>query len=305
MCDKVSDQVYTAFNKMETNLVKGIQETISEEVLPPDFKDRMQILSEYAMTGEEFQKYAQESDKYKWRRVHKPAIEYDKYKWESVHKPAMQERSEPYTNLKEGLENIQVIDSIRQAITARHLTFSGTPTFETQCVENAETTAKDAIDEEKIDLTRLENYFISNLDSYKSIYNYQVSIGGIINAKMKELQKFTNKIDTYKQNLFIDSRKDTYENSNYDFYKSIYFYVLLIYYILVILYFIFTPFFQEKKYLNYKLVTIIVLYIFFPFILPYLLSLIYNVYEYIIETNNLRGEIISYPYIIEDKKKYE
>lgn len=287
---KVSDQVYTAFNQMETNLVKGIQETISEEVLPPDFKDRMQILTEYAMTGEQFQKYAQESDKYKWK---------------SLHKPAMQKKSEAYTNLKEGYENIQVIDSIRQAINSRHLTFANTPTFKTQCAQNAETTSKDASDAEKTDLTRLKNYFSSNLDSYKSIYNYQVSIGGLIDGKMKELQKFTNKLDTYKQNLFIDSRKDTYENSNYDFYKSIYFYILLIYYILVISYFIFTPFFQEKKYLNYKLVTIIVLYIFFPFILPYLLSLIYNVYEYIIETNNLRGEIISYPYIIEDKEKYQ
>ena len=287
---KVSDQVYTAFNQMETDLVKGIQETISEEILPPDFKDRMQILTEYAMTGEQFQKYAEESDKYKWKRVHKPA---------------MQKKSEAYTNLKEGYENIQVIDSIRQAINSRHLTFANTPKFQTQCSQNAETTSKDASDAEKTDLTRLKNYFSSNLDSYKSIYNYQVSIGGLIDGKMKELQKFTNKVDTYKQNLFIDSRKDNYENSNYDFYKSIYFYILLIYYILVISYFIFTPFFQEKKYLNYKLVTIIVLYIFFPFILPYLLSLIYNVYEYIIETNNLRGEIISYPYIIEDKEKYE
>ena len=286
---KVSDQIYTAFNEMENNLVKGIQETISEEILPPDFTDRMGTLIEYTLSPEQFQKYAEESDKYKWR---------------SVHKPAMQ-KSEGYTNLKEGLENIQVIDSIRQAINSRHLTFANTPTFQTQCAQNAETTSKDASDAEKIDLARLKNYFSSNLDSYKSIYNYQVSIGGIIDAKMKELQKFTNKIDTYKQNLFIDSRKDNYENSNYDFYKSIYFYILLIYYILVISYFIFTPFFQEKKYLDYKLVTIIVLYIFFPFILPYLLSLIYNVYEYIIETNNLRGEIISYPYIIEDKKKYE
>lgn len=99
---------------------------------------------------------------------------------------------------------------------------------------------------QKTDLTRLKNYFSSNLDSYKSIYNYQVSIGGLIDGKMKELQKFTNKVDTYKQNLFIDSRKDNYENSNYDFYKSIYFYILLIYYILVISYFIFTPFSRKK-----------------------------------------------------------
>ena len=286
---KVSDQVFTAFDKMEDNLVKGIQDTISDEVLPPDFKDRMQILTEYAMSPQEFQKYAEETDKYKWK---------------SVHKPGMQKKSEAYTNLKEGIENIQVIDSIRQAINSRHLTFANTPTFATQCRQNAETSSKDASDAEKIDLTRLKNYFSSNLDSYKSIYNYQNSIGALINGKMKELQKFANKIDTYKQNLFIDSRKDNYENFNYDFYKSIYFYILLIYYVLVICYFIFTPFFQEKKYLNYKLVTIIVLYIFLPFILPYLLSIIYNAYEYIMETNNLRGEIISYPYIIEDKEKY-
>ena len=44
---KVSDQVYTAFNEMESNLVEGIKETITDEILP-DFKDRMQILGEYA-----------------------------------------------------------------------------------------------------------------------------------------------------------------------------------------------------------------------------------------------------------------
>ena len=290
---KVSDQVYTAFSEMESNLVEGIKETITDEILPPDFKDRMQILGEYAMTEEQFQKYVEESDKYKWK---------------SVHKPAMQKKSEGYTNLKEGFNNfndIPVINSIANAIEARHNTFVNDADFQNLCQQNALATTSTSIDYEERDLATLKTYFSSFLNSYKSIYNYLISIGGIIDAKIQELQKFTNKVDTYKQNLFIDSRKDKYENSNYDFYKSIYFYVLLVYYVLVISYFIFTPFFQEKKYLDYKLVTIIVLYIFFPFILPYLLSLIYNVYEYIIETNNLRGEIISYPYIIEDKEKYE
>tara|TARA_B100000900_G_scaffold413054_1_gene436141 strand:- start:745 stop:1620 length:876 start_codon:yes stop_codon:yes gene_type:complete len=287
---KVSDQVYTAFDELESNLVEAIQDTINEEVLPPDFKDRMGILMEYTMPQDELQKYIEETDKFKWK---------------SVHKPAMEKKSEGYTNLKEGMENIQVISSIIDALNSRHNTFKGTDEFNKQCLENADVTLSVIIDKEKEDLNKLKNYFISNLDSYKSLYNYQVTIGGLIDGKMKELQKTSNKIDTYKQNLFIDSRKDNYENSNYDFYKSIYFYILLIYYVLLISYIIFTPFFQEKKYLNYKLVIIIVLYIFIPFILPYLLSLIYNVYEYVIEINNLRGEIISYPYIIEDKEKYE
>ena len=154
-------------------------------------------------------------------------------------------------------------------------------------------------------LTNLDKHFNSYLLSYKNLFNYQLTLESLVYNKKKELQKFSNKIDTYKQNLYIDERKDNYENSNYEFYKSINFYILLFYYSLIIIYFIFTPFFQEKKYLNYKLIIIIVLYIFFPFMLPYILSIIYNIYEYIIETNNLRGEIISYPYIIEDKEKYE
>ena len=194
--------------------------------------------------------------------------------------------------------------AIYDGIIARHNTFRQTPTFNTECRKNAYATVQDKIDKERNDLNKLKNYFNSYLKAYDSIYNSN-NIGYLIRVKMKELQKITNKIDNYKQNLFIDSRKDNYENSNYDFYKSINFYILLIYYILVISYLIFTPFFQEKKYLNYKLVIIIILYIFFPFLLPYLLSIIYSVYEYIIETNNLKGEIISYPYIIEDKEKYE
>jgi len=287
---KVSDQVYTAFNELENNLVTAIGDTISEGILPPEFKDRMNKLTEYTMTEKEKQEYVSESDKYKWKRFHKAN---------------MKKKSEPYTNLKEGLENIEVIDSVRQAISSRHLTFSNTPTFKTQCQQNANITSKLAVDLEEDDIKKLNNYTSSNLNSYKSLHNYQVSIGSIIDSKLKELKKFTNKIDTYKQNLYIDGRKDSYENSNFDFYKTIYFYILLLYYVLIICYFIFTPFFQDKKYNNYKLVTLIVFYIMLPFLLPYMLSLIYNAYEYILEFNNLKGDIISYPYIIEDKEKYE
>jgi len=290
---KVSDQVYNAFNEMESNLVESIQDAITEEVLPPDFQDRMGTLMEYTMSQDQFQEYAEETDKYKWR---------------SLHRPAMQKMSEGYTNLKEGMDNmdnIPVIESIREAANARHNTFKGSISFTDECRLNGETTSAAIKTKEEEDLKTLKDFFSSNLDSYKELYNYRVTIGGLIDAKMKELEKISNKLDTYKQNLFIDSRKDNYENSNYDFYKSIYFYVVLIYYVLLICYFIFTPFFQEKKYLNYKLVIVIVLYIFIPLLLPYLLSIIYNIYEYILETNNLRGDIISYPHIIEDKEKYE
>ena len=209
---KVSDQVYNAFNEMESNLVESIQDAITEEVLPPDFQDRMGTLMEYTMSQDQFQEYAEETDKYKWR---------------SLHRPAMQKMSEGYTNLKEGMDNmdnIPVIESIREAANARHNTFKGSISFTDECRLNGETTSAAIKTKEEEDLKTLKDFFSSNLDSYKELYNYRVTIGGLIDAKMKELEKISNKLDTYKQNLFIDSRKDNYENSNYDFYKSIYFY---------------------------------------------------------------------------------
>ena len=291
--DKVSKQIYGAFDEMEGNLVKGIQDTITDEVLPPDFKDRMQIMMEYAIPPKEFQEYVEESDKYKWRRLHQPNT----------------------AKVTEGMENqgrldavgdepIETIAAIEAAMTARHGTFKSTPDFAQQCAENADATAAVVIELERSDLNKLKKYYSTYLTLYKSMYNYQLSLGSLIDGKLKELNKFSNKIDTYKQNLYIDSRKDTYENSNYDFYKSVNYYFLIFYACLLAGYFMFTPFFQEEKYKNLKLVSMIVVYIMVPFILPSLLALIHMGYESIIEYNNMKGDIISYPHIIEDKEKY-
>tara|TARA_B110000211_G_C13957441_1_gene498966 strand:- start:63 stop:932 length:870 start_codon:yes stop_codon:yes gene_type:complete len=284
---KVTDQVFGAFDQMEGSLVQGIQETITKEVLPADFADRMQILGEYAMSPGEFQKYVSESDKYKWKSLHKPNME-------AVN-------TENYDNMNTPIETIQ---SISDAMTARHLTFKNTDTFDVECKSNSDATSTKIINDEKNDLDKLQKYYSSHLASYKSIYNYQLSLGALIDGKLKELSKFSNKIDTYKQNLYIDGRKDNYENTNYDFYKSINNYLLIVYFILIMAYFIFTPFFQEKKYNNLKLVSLIILYIIFPFIIPSILNLFYLGYERLIEYNNLKGDIISYEYIIEDKEKY-
>tara|TARA_Y100000748_G_C15455290_1_gene472621 strand:+ start:79 stop:936 length:858 start_codon:yes stop_codon:yes gene_type:complete len=225
----------------------------------------------------------------------------DMHEWYSFHSK----------NIKEGNKNMNIEKEIpipaafRIALIARFDTFNDPQNPDNKCVENADQAINEVLAKDIIEINKLKKYNETFLNSYRILETNFKSLRSIINSKLKELNKFSNKIDTYKQNLYIDGRKDSYENSNYDFYKSIYFYIVLFYYILIISYFIFTPFFQDKKYKNIKLVSLIVLYIFIPFMLPYLLSLIYNVYEYILESNNLRGEIISYPYIIEDKQKYE
>ena len=159
--------------------------------------------------------------------------------------------------------------------------------------------------EENTFFRKNEDTYDTLLKNYRSLEEYYNSLKALIRSKKNELNKTKNKLFTYKQNLYIDGRKDSYQNSNLDFYKSLNFYILIFYYSLLVCYFIFTPFFQEERYKNTMLVSLIILYIFIPYILGYILELINSLYEYILESNNLVGDIISYPYIIEDREKYE
>ena len=284
MCDKVSEQVYTTFEEMEGNLIKGIRDTIKEEVLPDDFAKKMVVLNEYALPIDKWRESVIVDDKYEWKSKHKPDTKYTS---------GTTTMSEPIQSIKNAIEN-------------RHLTFkNGDPRgFDIDCDRNANAVSSKIIRTEQSDLDKLKKYYNTYLTSYKSMHNYQLSLGALIDGKQKELNKFSNKMDTYKQNLYIDGRKDTYENSNYDFYKSINYYLLIVYGVLLLAYLIFTPFFQEEKYKNLGLVSIIIVYIMIPFILPSLLALIYMGYEYRIEHNNMKDDIISYPHIIEDEDKY-
>ena len=284
MCDKVSEQVYTTFEEMEGNLIKGIRDTIKEEVLPDDFAKKMVVLNEYALPIDKWRESVIVDDKYEWKSKHKPDTKYTS---------GTTTMSEPIQSIKNAIEN-------------RHLTFKNSDprVFDIDCDRNANAVSSKIIRTEQSDLDKLKKYYNTYLTSYKSMHNYQLSLGALIDGKQKELNKFSNKMDTYKQNLYIDGRKDTYENSNYDFYKSINYYLLIVYGVLLLAYLIFTPFFQEEKYKNLGLVSIIIVYIMIPFILPSLLALIYMGYEYIIEHNNMKDDIISYPHIIEDEDKY-
>tara|TARA_B100001769_G_scaffold275296_2_gene276934 strand:+ start:1947 stop:2624 length:678 start_codon:yes stop_codon:yes gene_type:complete len=149
--------------------------------------------------------------------------------------------------------------------------------------------------------TKKNNQFIEIINIYKNFDIMFLNENAKNREKKNNLTKIQNKIDTYKQNLFIDERKDKYENKNYTFYKSFHFYLLFFYYGLIISYFIFSNFFKEKKYKNLFLISLILLYISIPFILPYLISLIYNVYIYLLEYKNIKDDVISYPNIIEDQ----
>tara|TARA_B100000900_G_scaffold406372_3_gene417297 strand:+ start:3109 stop:3918 length:810 start_codon:yes stop_codon:yes gene_type:complete len=196
--------------------------------------------------------------------------------------------------------NIDTIKIIEDAIIARHKAFKDSNNFETDCSNNVSNTIDSYIEQERQDINRLKSYMESYLSSYRSLFNYKSSLRAIISEKFKQLGKIKNKIDTYKQNLYMDNRKDSYQQKNYEFYKNIHFFILIVFYSIFVLYLIFSNYLREEGYKNKYLTTLIILYLILPFILPYILYYIHNAYIYILEYNNLRDEVISYPYIINE-----
>lgn len=222
-------------------------------------------------------------------------------KWQTEEYDKVQEQ---FTNI-ENLENMYPISrAMRDQINARHEAFRRTENFNVDCAANATRTSTNFINRERRDLNKLKQYMSSYLVSYKSLYNYKISMSTLLNEKRRAFRTYTNKIDTYKQNLHIDNRKDSYTRKNYDFYKTIYFYILILFYSLFALYLIFSDFIGEKKYKNKYYIGAILAYLLAPYIVQYILVYMYKSYIYILESYNLREEIISYPYIVEDKDKY-
>tara|TARA_X000000368_G_C23056044_1_gene723919 strand:- start:4259 stop:5209 length:951 start_codon:yes stop_codon:yes gene_type:complete len=144
------------------------------------------------------------------------------------------------------------------------------------------------------------NIFKTNLDGYTSLYEYQMYLGGIINEKLNFLDKIKNKINTYKQNNFMDNRKNSYLSSNLEFYKNIHFYIFILYYTIFIAFLIFSNFIKDKLYENKYVMIYVVAILIIPFILRYILLNIYNLYTNYIERNYLKLDEISYKYLVEE-----
>ena len=168
------------------------------------------------------------------------------------------------------------------------------------CTEFSEKTISDICNNVMKDYKKHYDIFKSNLDNYTSLYNYQMYLGGIINENFNFLDKIKNKINTYKQNNFIDNRKNSYLSSNLDFYKNLHFYVFILYYAIFIVFLIFSNFIKDKLYENKYVMIYITVILIIPFILRYILSKIYNLYIYYIERNYLKLDEISYKYLVEE-----
>jgi hypothetical protein len=168
------------------------------------------------------------------------------------------------------------------------------------CQYFSEETISDICDNVMKDYNDHYDIFKTNLDGYTSLYNYQMYLGGIINENLNFLDKIKNKINTYKQNNFMDNRKNSYLSSNLEFYKNIHFYIFILYYTIFIAFLIFSNFIKDKLYENKYVMIYVVAILIIPFILRYILLNIYNLYTNYIERNYLKLDEISYKYLVEE-----
>ena len=205
-----------------------------------------------------------------------------------------------YLYTRESFENIKTIKMLDEAIISRHKALRGieSPDYNVDCTNNVINVMENFRNKEENDFDKLNNYMNTLLTSYKHLFDYKSSVKAIYNEKFNRLANIQNKIDTYKQNLFMDERKNKYEYNSYDFYKSAHFFVLIIYFSLLALYLIFSDFIKEQRYKERKNIIALISYVITPFLLAYILDNIYKIYIFILEFNNIRDDVISYPYIV-------
>jgi hypothetical protein len=194
-------------------------------------------------------------------------------------------------------ENTKDMNFIKEAINARHKFFKGTRQS-LECGPNINKTMEKFKSEELKSFNQLQSIFNGLKESNNIALEYNNSMNVLKSGKLNELKGVKSKIDTYKQNLHIDGRKNDYSSKNLDFYKSIHFYVLILYFFLLGLYFIYSDFYSSEKYKNKYYLIALILYIIFPFLLPYILFYIHYAYDYYLEYYNLKEDVVSYPDIV-------
>lgn len=307
------------YEEVQDDMVNTIKETVKDELFK-DFDDQLKQVAEEALDPDKHKKMEIDEDRYNWRKKH----------YGNTRVITNVNKNENFTNIsngfkditnniynffnnaftisiKEGNRNINENTDIEtqqvltDAIRSRYLTLGDQSG---NVVNNAEIVSSEFKELIKSDYDSLKKTFDSHLESYTSLYTYIKSLKLIADGKKSELDKINNKIDTYKQNYYIDGRKNDYMSKNFDFYHTIHFYILLLYFSVLIVYFIFSDYFKggyKNKYTNLA----VLFYILFPFIIKRLLVAIYNIYIHILEKYHLLDDnIISYPYIIDDLSKY-
>lgn len=201
-------------------------------------------------------------------------------------------RVEPY-------EDYGLYKFVRQSLESRHRAFKDTPQFAEDCKSNATNSIKTFLTAELNDLNTLYKYYTTFIADHKTLLLDRGSMTDIISNKVAILQEIQKKIDNYKTSLHMDDRKNNYLVSNYDIYKTIYFYYIIVYYTLFVLYLIFSRFIPEKQYTNKVMLLILFIYLIIPIILSNLMNLTYDGYVYFLEFYNLRDDTQTYNSLIE------
>lgn len=160
--------------------------------------------------------------------------------------------------------------------------------------------AETYLPQSKAKIENIVERYKRELKTYTNIIDSVKSSVSVLNIKHKQLDNLKRKNNIYKQNSFIDNKKNDYVETDIELYKKIYYFVFALYYFALIIALIISKFFKNKLYKNKKILILLILYIILPFILKYILNFFYETFINFLEKNNLRDDIISYTDIVND-----
>ena len=125
----------------------------------------------------------------------------------------------------------------------------------------------------------VKSLITTTFDNYKSQNISKSRINELYQDVLQKNTALKNDIDDYYKKTFTNERRVYYENNEIDnlqFYTTI---LKVLYYGLLIIYILFGSFFKNKDYKNWKILLIIILYIFFPFSIMVLIKSSLNIYN--------------------------
>jgi len=118
-----------------------------------------------------------------------------------------------------------------------------------------------------------------NIEHYTANKLAEKRIKELYNDSLKKNKALKLDIDNYYRKVFTDERKVYYEDEqleNLEYYHTL---IMIIYFALIVLYILFGPFFKQQKYKSILTWFFIALYVAFPFLLNYLITIYGNIFK--------------------------
>jgi hypothetical protein len=112
----------------------------------------------------------------------------------------------------------------------------------------------------------------------------QIFINNLYQNTLAKNDILQSKINNIYKKVLTDKRNAYYTDKQLENIRAYYKYILIVYYTLIVLYILFGSFFDNNNYKSILIWILMIIYVSFPFLLNYLLTILFN-YMYVRDMN--------------------